>query len=106
MPRATATRFSPLRRFAAMLAVALVLVLDVLAVCPEAHEFFHHDADAAEHECVVTHFLHGSTTPVDFCPLVVGPVLVGENEPRLAAVVVLPAAPSFLHPPGCGPPAV
>ena len=99
-------RSSRFHRFVAMLAVALVLMLDVLAVCPKAHEFFHHDADHEDHECVVTHFLHGSTTPLDNAPLVVQPVPRSSDKSHDFAALIAPASPAYLLPPGCGPPAV
>ena len=43
----------------ALLAAGLVLLLAVLAVCPEAHEWLHKDADRGDHECAVTLFMHG-----------------------------------------------
>ena len=45
----------------AALLAALVLVLAVLAVCPELHEWLHPDAGHEDHECAVTLFAHGIT---------------------------------------------
>jgi hypothetical protein len=42
--------------------VALVLLLGVLAASPTLHEWLHHDAGVADHECAVTLFQHSGTT--------------------------------------------
>jgi hypothetical protein len=50
------------RGFAALTAsllVAVVLMLDALAACPELHERLHPDAGEHGHECAVTLFAHG-----------------------------------------------
>ena len=87
-----------------MLGIALVLMLDVLAVCPATHEWFHHDSARDEHECVVTHFLHGSTTPLENVPLLAEPIPRRANEAPVFATLIAPASSAFLLPPGCGPP--
>lgn len=99
-------RIAPARchRIVAGLGIALVLLLDVLAVCPEAHEWFHHDADQDAHECVVTHFLHGSTPPLENVPLVVEPIPRPSDEAPSLVALIAPEAPAFFLPPGCGPP--
>jgi len=40
--------------------VALVVLLAVLAASPALHEWLHHDAGDADHECAVTLFQHGA----------------------------------------------
>ena len=41
------------------LLVALVLLVNALAACPDLHALIHHDADAPGHACAVTMFAHG-----------------------------------------------
>jgi hypothetical protein len=110
-----------LTRFTAGAGIALVLLLNVLAACPEAHEWIHshfehaahdanatgshhHDADKPDEDgCVVTLFAHGVITATVFAALIV--VIF-----RLVAVPALPgealrlSAPPYLLPPLCGPP--
>jgi len=40
-------------------AIFLVVLLTYLSVDPEAHEHFHHDADGANHHCIITAFAAG-----------------------------------------------
>jgi hypothetical protein len=37
----------------------LVLILCLLAACPEAHHWLHHDSDEPGHDCAVVMFAHG-----------------------------------------------
>ena len=60
----------------ASLLVGLVLLLDVMAVCPSLHELVHKDAGSPEHHCAVTMFAHGQVDS--------------------ATVEVAPAAPAIL----------
>jgi hypothetical protein len=112
---------SRLTRFTAGAGVALILLLSVLAACPEAHEWIHghgehaahdanatgshhHDADQPDEDgCVVTLFAHGVITATIFAALIVALF-------RLIAVAARPgealclSAPHYLLPPLCGPP--
>jgi hypothetical protein len=111
----------PFTRLIAGAGVALVLLLSVLAACPEAHEWIHgheehtahdasttgahhHDADNPDDDgCVVTLFAHGVITATVFAALIVALF-------RLVAVATPPGealclpAPHYLLPPLCGPP--
>ena len=62
-----------LRAAGALVLVNLLFTL-AMAASPELHREYHHDADHQDHECVVTHMLHG-----DF----------GDGVP-LAAITVAP----------------
>jgi hypothetical protein len=112
---------SLLTRFTAGAGVALVLLLNVLAASPEAHEWIHgheehaahgasttgahpHDTDNPDDDgCVVTLFAHGVVTATVFAALIVALF-------RLVAVTAPPGealclpAPHYLLPPLCGPP--
>ena len=111
---------SLLTRFTAGAGVALVLLLNVLAASPEAHEWIHgheeraahganttgthHHADQPDEDgCVVTLFAHGVITATIFAALMVALF-------RLVAVTARPgealclSAPRYLLPPLCGPP--
>jgi len=96
-----------LSRFGKLVSVAaalLVAVLSYLTVNPEAHEFFHPDADHADHQCAVTAFAAGE-----------GLYLAPQIEMRPTAVVVERVhfvagevrrdSTAFILPPVCGPPA-
>ena len=98
-----------------------MLLLNVLAACPAAHEWIHgheehaahdatatgshhHDADKPDEDgCVVTLFAHGVITATVFAALIIALF-------RLVAVAVQPgealclSAPPYLLPPLCGPP--
>ena len=113
------------RRLTAVLAAALVLALDLLAVSPAAHAWLHghdpaapacscgHHAEAAapapaddrEDGCIVSIFaqgkLDGSTVP-HWCARPVAHVSASACFPPAVA----PAAVAHLLPPGCGPPLV
>ena len=113
-------RSSLTRRFTALLGVALVLMLNVLAVTPEAHALVHqteqaahaghgcdHDqpADSSEHDCVIVAFAQGHA---DFglAPVAVPP-LAGQRLGALRAYHQSRSRSLDLRlPPGCGPPAV
>ena len=86
-----------------MLAAALVLLLAVLAACPQAHEWLHKDADHADHECAVTLFLHGvAPTVVGIAVAVIAWALVGVVP--CSTVETDFAAPEHLLLPGRAPP--
>jgi hypothetical protein len=94
---------SPFGRMVGLAAVLLVVTLAWLTVSPGAHEFFHHDSDHADHQCVVTTFAAGE-----------GLYLVPQIEMRPASIVLQMVhieiggarRGSFacLLPPVCGPP--
>lgn len=87
-----------------LVAVLLVAVVMYLSVTPAAHEFFHKDADHADHECVVTAFAAGES-------LYTAPQIVVRPEPlviqrvEIRAEEVAQDALRNLLPPVCGPPA-
>lgn len=81
----------------------LVLALAVLAVCPEAHHWLHHDSDEPNHECAIVVFAHGITPTFDpelfeavFLLLVLVPI-AAYCRPDISS-------PSFLLKPERGPP--
>lgn len=86
-----------------VLAIFLIGLVSYLTVNPEAHEFFHHDSDHADHQCVVTAFAAGeglcSAPPVDVQPVA---VVVGRSD--VVAVEILRQALASRLPPVCGPP--
>jgi hypothetical protein len=108
-------------RLVAGAGVALVLLLNVLAACPAAHEWIHgheehathganatgsqhHDGDQPDEDgCVVTLFAHGVVTATVFAALIVA-------LSRLVAVPAQPgeapclSVPRYWLPPLCGPP--
>jgi hypothetical protein len=95
-----------LSRFGKMVSVAAVLlvcVLSYLTVNPEAHEFFHPDADHAEHQCAVTAFAAGEGLylaphiEVRPMPVVAQSVHFEAREARRESL-------AYLLPPVCGPP--
>ena len=87
-----------------VLAVLLIAVVMYLSANPEAHEFFHKDADHADHECVVTAFAAGEglfTAP----QIVVQPESLAIQRMDVVAKEVAQEALRNLLPPVCGPPA-
>ncbi len=87
-----------------VLAVLLIATVMYLSASPEAHEFFHHDANHEDHECVVTAFAAGEAFYV--APqIVVQPTTVVVERVELAAVGIAGETPAGLLPPVCGPPA-
>jgi hypothetical protein len=113
-----------LRRFIAMGCFALVLLLDVLAVSPEAHAWFHaadsfdpacagHDhphsdapgTDDSEHTCVVFAFAAGHALLERVSDLVEPARLVVTDRRRVFESIA-PRPSRFLRPPACGPPGV
>ena len=65
--------------------VALVLLLDAMAACPELHELIHHDADAPSHECAVTLFAHGQ---VDSPVVDVTAIIPGASDDFIPLILV------------------
>jgi len=109
-----------LHRLVALLGVALVLTLNLLAVCPEAHRWLHSAEKTAHAACGGNHD-PGPSSEDDRCAIVqfsqgvdslgLAPVLL--RAPALArfATLSFPAAflaatPEHLLPLGCGPPSV
>lgn len=77
--------------FIAGLLVALVLLLDAMAACPSLHELVHQDANAPEHQCVVTLFAHGQvdSASVDIAPA--APVIASTTTPQIEFSVFTPS---------------
>lgn len=46
-----------------LLGVSLVLLVSFLGTSPSLHKLIHHDADQADHHCVITLFTKGQVTP-------------------------------------------
>ena len=83
--------------------VFFVLLLNLLAADPSLHEWFHHDAGQADHQCVVALFAHGKVdcASVDV-PVRAAPALVGSLPPVEFSLF----APAIEHlPAGRAPPA-
>jgi hypothetical protein len=84
---------------------ALVVQLAVLAASPTLHEWLHHDAGAADHECAITLFQHGADAAV-------AAIAVAATVWTVVALVVAASANPDLDrgrywlPPGNAPPAV
>lgn len=108
---------SLLSRLTATLGIALVVLLNLLAVWPEAHQYFHQaEHVAAEHStsdhspvgddddgCVVVLFAHGHVLAalILFALLLIGLVRIGTILPERALTL---AAVDYRLPQGCGPP--
>ena len=92
-----------LGRAVALLLAVMMLGLAILTTSPVAHAWLHADAHDSNHACAVTLYAQGTTVPlaVVSVPLVVWQ-LVDIAVPR-GETSVRPA-PSYLLPPGCGPP--
>ena len=85
--------------------VALVVLLAVLAASPALHEWLHHDAGGADHECAVTLFQHGADAAVA-AVAVAATVWIA-----VALAVIAPAGPDLVQrhywlTPGNAPPAL
>ena len=108
---------SLLRRLTAILGIALVVLLNLLAVWPEAHQYFHQaERAAAEHStsdhqpigddddgCAVALFVHGHllAASILFVLLLIGLVRIGTILPEQALTL---AAVDYRLPQGRGPP--
>jgi hypothetical protein len=84
---------------------ALVVLLAILASNPALHEWLHHDAGAADHECAITLFQHG----VDAGVAVIA--IAGMIWVFVASVALAPTVPDldqsrYWLPQGNAPPAV
>lgn len=87
----------------ALLLAVMVLGLATLATSPVAHAWLHPDAHDRDHACAVTLYAQGTTAPL---PAVSMPAIVWRqvDEAALRSDTCVPAAPSYLLPPGRGPP--
>jgi hypothetical protein len=104
--RTSANAHRPVGRFiqaVALLLVVMVLVLATLATSPVAHAWLHADAHDSHHVCAVTLYAQGTTVPLTVVSVpsiawrqVAVTAPAGETSAR--------TAPSYLLPPGCGPP--
>ena len=92
-----------LGRAVALLLAVMVLGLATLATSPSAHAWLHPDSHDRNHSCAVTLYAQGTTVPL---AVVSVPSIVWRQvdvvAPRRATCVR--AAPSYLLPPGRGPP--
>lgn len=95
---------SALRRFLAGSSAALVLLLGVLAACPNLHNLLHHDSDQESHGCAVVLFA-GGVTPAVATAVVTAPDLAWHGRPAIAVDELFLASPRWLRHPERGPPA-
>jgi hypothetical protein len=98
------TKLRLLPRLIALLMASLVLLLAVLAVSPEAHEWLHGEGLGQDHECVVTLFAQGIHAGCE--PVVVPLPVIEACDQQASAGELLLASPEYLHVPGRAPPAV
>jgi hypothetical protein len=84
------------------LLVAFVLLLNAMAASPALHEFFHTDADRADHQCAVTLFAHGQMDAADVAVAAIVPPVVAEFI-SIPATLIFSSAVETL-PPGRAPP--
>lgn len=75
----------------ATLLVALVLLLDAMAACPELHELIHQDAGKADHDCAVTMFAHGHVDAANVDVFAVRAVILIESVPQIEFSIFAPA---------------
>lgn len=92
-------------RVAGVAAMWLIALLAYLAVDPEAHERFHHDADEPGHHCVVTEFAAGEALLLTVAFLLL-PLLVRFGRVQWPQSEVRHAAVDLMLQPSCGPPVV
>jgi hypothetical protein len=96
----------PWRRLVAAAGVALVLALTVLSVSPSLHAWLHGEKQLDPNDdCAVVLFAHG-ITPALIALALLGLLLPPRREKLPLPEILFLAAPSFSHPPGCGPPLV
>jgi hypothetical protein len=92
------------RRLLAGGSAALVLMLSLLAVSPEAHEALHAcDHDLVEEACPVVLFAAGVELP-PVAPVVVAPTPVAEAPAAVRETIVFLSEPRYLRQPERGPP--
>lgn len=77
------------RKATAALLCAFVLFLAALAASPSLHEWLHHDANEANHECAVTLFLHGHVDATTLAPVVAAAFALFGGIALLAETFVL-----------------
>jgi hypothetical protein len=95
---------SPFCRFLAAGCAALVILLTVLAVCPELHAWLHGEKQLdADDDCAVVLFANG-VTPAAAAVAVVVIFLCVWRERATEAATLLLQEPRFQRPPACGPP--
>jgi len=88
---------------AALVLCALVLFCGTLAGSPSLHEHVHHDAEHAEHECVISLFANGSIHFEPAAPVHAAPIVSAALPEPPALTVLLPAL-TLLFPQERGPP--
>jgi hypothetical protein len=94
---------SILGRATILSAVSLVALLAWLSADPEAHEYFHHDADHADHHCTVSDFALGEGYYV--APQIVSaPTPLRLENVNCEAAEILREPVDFVLLPICGPP--
>ena len=71
--------------------VALVLLLNLLAVAPSLHKIFHSDAGEAGHQCAVTMFAHGQVDSASTDVFAVAPIVSTEISSQLCFSIFAPA---------------
>ena len=71
---------------AAFFMVGLWLILNILTVCPSLHHLVHGDSDSVTHDCFVTQFASGHSSPDLQGETGVAPPLVAEHVFRVAEV--------------------
>ena len=89
MNRILRHRSLALRRGITALLIVQLLIVMAMSVSPQLHEWIHHDADADDHECAVTLFMHGGCdAPVAILAVAVFIAFVFERlvRPRLVLV--------------------
>lgn len=74
MKRLLRTLSLPLRRGVALALLLAVMLVVAMAASPRLHEWLHHDADHADHECAVTLFASGSAADQVAAPQVLAEV--------------------------------
>lgn len=95
---------SPFYRFVAAGGAALVILLTVLAVCPELHAWLHGEKQLDDDDdCAVVLFANGVTPAAAAVAVVVVFLCIWRERAPEAAVLIL-QEPRFQRPPTCGPP--
>jgi hypothetical protein len=72
--------------------VLVLLFLGTLAASPTLHQWFHPDANAPSHDCVITLFAKGQVSAATVAPLLVGLVILFGGVALLPEMLVLPSA--------------
>jgi hypothetical protein len=74
-----------------ILMVFFILLLNLLAADPSLHEWFHHDAGQADHQCAVTVFAHGKVESATIEVPVSVPITFVESLPTVEFSIFSPA---------------